>query len=122
MLQQQIPDDFVIATGTQYSVREFTNLAAKKLGLDLEWKGSGLDEYAVDGTGRRLVAIDKRYFRPTEVDSLVGDPTKAKLKLGWQAKTTFNELVEEMVSHDLREAERDALVKSHGHRINNPRE
>jgi GDPmannose 4,6-dehydratase len=122
MLQQETPEDFVIATGKQHSVREFTNLAAQKLQLELKWRGDGINEHAVDGLGRKIVAIDRRYFRPTEVDSLLGDPTKAKLKLGWQARTSFDELVEQMVSHDLREAERDALVSRHGHRIPNTHE
>src|SRR6266581_4251764 len=117
ILQQPEPDDFVIATGKQHSVRDFVNLAAAKLGIGLEWQGKGVDEHAVDASGKKVVAVDARYFRPTEVDSLVGDPAKAKEKLRWYAKTSFDQLVEEMVQHDLREAERDALVKKHGHRV-----
>ncbi len=119
MLQQPQPEDFVIATGRQHSVREFANLAAGRLGLKLTWRGKGADEHAVDAAGKKIVAVDLRYFRPTEVDSLLGDPTKAKQKLGWQAKTGFEQLVDEMVQNDLREAERDALVKKHGHRVHN---
>src|SRR6267378_1275966 len=117
MLQQPQPEDFVIASGIQHSVRDFVDLAARKLGLKLKWSGKGLDEKAVDGAGQVRVAVDPRYFRPTEVDSLVGDPARAKDKLGWRAKTSFEQLVEEMVQHDLREAERDALVKKHGHGV-----
>ncbi len=117
MLQQREPEDFVIATGKQHSVREFVNLAAEKLELRLKWQGKGTDEQATDPSGRRVVAVDPRYFRPAEVDTLVGDPAKAGQKLGWRAKTGFEQLVEEMAREDLREAERDALVKKHGHRV-----
>ena len=117
MLQQPQPEDFVIATGKQHSVREFVNLAAEKLELQLKWRGEGADEHATDASGKKLVAVDPRYFRPAEVDTLVGDPSKAREKLRWQAKTSFEQLVEEMVREDLREAERDALVKKHGHRV-----
>src|SRR5262252_1092412 len=89
MLQQPDPEDFVIATGQQHSVREFVDLAASQLGVRLRWTGKGLDEHAVDAAGRKIVAVDPRYFRPTEVDSLIGDPSKAKRKLGWEAKTSF---------------------------------
>ena len=115
MLQQAEPDDFVIASGKQHSVREFVEFAAAKLGLRLSWRGKGVDEHAIDTAGKRIVAVDPRYFRPTEVDSLLGDPSKARQKLGWHAKTTFEELVEEMVREDLRGAERDALLRKHGH-------
>ncbi len=117
MLQQPQPEDFVIATGKQHSVRDFINLAAARLDIRLEWRGKGAGEHAADASGKKVVAVDPRYFRPTEVDSLVGDPTRAKQKLHWQAKTSFEQLVEEMVREDLREAERDALVKKHGHRV-----
>ena len=117
MLQQPQPEDFVIATGKQHSVREFVNLAAEKLEVRLNWQGKGADEHATDASGKQLVAVDPRYFRLAEVDSLVGDPSKAREKLRWQAKTSFEQLVEEMVREDLREAERDALVKKHGHRV-----
>ena len=116
MLQQPQPEDFVIATGIQYNVRDFVDLAAQKLGIKLKWSGKGLDEKAVDGTGRVRVAVDPRYFRPAEVETLLGDPSKAKSKLGWSAKVSFEQLVEEMASEDLKAAERDELVKRHGHR------
>lgn len=119
ILQQPEPEDYVIATGKQHSVREFVNLAAEKLGIALSWGGRGAREHALDASGKKVVAIDQRYFRPTEVDNLLGDPSKAKKKLGWKAKTTFEQLVEEMARSDLREAERDALVKKHGHRVHN---
>ncbi len=116
MLQQAQPEDFVIATGEQHSVREFVAAAAAELGLQLSWRGEGKDEKAYDQNGRCVVAVDPRYFRPTEVDSLLGDASKAKAKLGWTPKVKFGELVVEMVREDLRAAERDALVKSHGHK------
>jgi GDPmannose 4,6-dehydratase len=116
MLQQPQPEDFVIATGEQHSVREFVEAAATELGIQLAWKGEGKDEKGYDQGGRCIVAVDPRYFRPTEVDSLLGDPAKAKAKLGWVPKVKFGELVAEMVREDLRAAERDELVKSHGHK------
>jgi GDPmannose 4,6-dehydratase len=122
MLQQAQAEDFVIATGKQYSVRDFVNLAAQKLGLKLAWRGKGVEEQGLDEKGRRIVAVDPRYFRPAEVETLLGDPSKAKAKLGWTAKTPFDTLVDEMVRADLREAERDALVQKHGHRVNLPHE
>ena len=97
MLQQDEPDDYVIATGKQYSVRDFVNRAAPYFGLNIEWIGEGLDEIAVDKVSKRtVVAVDERYFRPAEVESLLGDPTKAKEKLGWEPTTTFDQLVEDM--------------------------
>jgi GDPmannose 4,6-dehydratase len=117
MLQQAQPEDYVIATGKQYSVRDFVNLAAQKLEMTLAWKGAGAEEHAVDGKGRKVVAVDRRYFRPAEVDTLLGDPSKARSKLGWSAKTSFDTLVDEMVQADLKEAERDALVTRHGHKV-----
>jgi GDPmannose 4,6-dehydratase len=122
MLQQPDAQDYVIATGRQHSVRDFVNLAAQKLGLKLQWRGAGADEHALDGAGQRIVAVDRRYFRPAEVDTLLGDPSKAKAKLGWSAKTSFDALVEEMTREDLRDAERDALVKTHGHRVHRQHE
>jgi GDPmannose 4,6-dehydratase len=116
MLQQPQPEDFVIATGEQRSVREFVDAAARELGLRLRWVGQGLDEHALDEQGRRVVAVDPRYFRPTEVDSLLGDAAKAREKLGWQPKIGFDALVAEMVRADLASAERDELVKRHGYR------
>jgi GDPmannose 4,6-dehydratase len=114
MLQQDEPEDFVIATGEQHSVREFVVAAAKELGMQVTWKGKGAQEHGVDQKGRRIVAIDPRHFRPTEVDSLLGDAGKARRKLGWKPKIRFPELVAEMVREDLKEAERDRFVKQHG--------
>jgi GDPmannose 4,6-dehydratase len=122
ILQQPQPEDFVIATGEQHSVREFTNLAASRLGISLKWSGKGSDEHALDASGKKIVAVDPRYFRPTEIDSLLGDATKARQKLGWRAKIGFEQLVEEMAREDLREAERDALVMKHGHRVQKAQE
>lgn len=114
MLQQDKPEDFVIATGVQYSVREFVDIAAKELGMQVRWEGEGVDEKGYDDNGKCIVAVDPRYFRPTEVETLLGDPSKAKEKLGWTPRTTFSELVQEMVQEDLRIAERDELTKKHG--------
>jgi GDPmannose 4,6-dehydratase len=115
MLQQDQPEDFVIATGVQYSVRDFVNAAAKELGIEITWKGEGVDEKGYDAHGKCIVQVDPRYFRPTEVETLLGDPTKAKEKLGWVPKISFAELVSEMVREDLKSAERDELVKKHGY-------
>jgi GDPmannose 4,6-dehydratase len=136
----------VIATGKQHSVREFVELAARELGIDLVWDGNGLDEVGiVDGVdesrfsllshglngcsvtrfsdkikpGRVVVRVDAKYFRPTEVETLLGDPTKARQKLGWEPKISFEELVHEMVAHDLEEAQRDELCKKAGFPILN---
>jgi GDPmannose 4,6-dehydratase len=114
MLQQEQPEDFVIASGVQYSVRHFVDAAAKELGIKITWTGKGIKETAVDQHGKVIVKVDPRYFRPTEVETLLGDPTKAKQKLGWTPKITFDELVSEMVREDLKSAERDELVKKHG--------
>ena len=116
MLQQQQPEDFVIATGEQHSVREFVDVAARKLDLEIKWSGKGEDEKAVNEKGKTVVAVDPRYFRPAEVETLLGDPSKARSKLGWSARVSFEQLVEEMVTEDLKSAERDELVKRHGHR------
>lgn len=118
MLQQEMPEDFVIATGVQYSVREFVNAAAAELGILVRWEGSGVDEKGYDEDGNCIVSVDPRYFRPTEVETLLGDASKAMKKLGWKPKTTFEELVKEMVREDLKTAERDELVKSHGYYTN----
>jgi GDPmannose 4,6-dehydratase len=115
MLQQPRPEDFVIATGVQYSVRDFVNAAAHWSGLELHWQGSGVNECAFDGAGRCVVRVDPRYFRPTEVETLLGDATKAREKLGWSAKVPFADLVAEMMAADMAEAERDELVKRHGY-------
>jgi GDPmannose 4,6-dehydratase len=122
MLQQETPQDFVIATGEQYSVREFVKRCAALLQMDLIWSGTGVDEKAVDASGKTIIAVDPRYFRPTEVETLLGDPGKAKRELGWVPRTSFAELVREMVESDLKAAERDALVRKHGYDAYNVRE
>jgi GDPmannose 4,6-dehydratase len=115
MLQQAAPEDYVIATGEQYSVRTFVERAAAELGMKLRWSGAGLEEHAVDqATGRTVVRVDPRYFRPAEVDTLLGDASKARRQLGWTPKVTFAELVREMVESDWRLAQRDALVEREG--------
>jgi GDPmannose 4,6-dehydratase len=114
MLQQDQPQDYVIATGLQYSVREFIERAAEPLGIRLRWTGEGVDEQGIDTEGRVIVAVDPRYFRPAEVDTLLGDASKARRELGWKPRISFAELVSEMVTEDLKEAERDALVHKHG--------
>ncbi|KPK10267.1 MAG: GDP-mannose 4,6-dehydratase [Acidithiobacillales bacterium SG8_45] len=130
MLQQDTPDDFVIATGKQYSVRDFIDAAAKQLGLTLNWEGKGLSETGTVESilndavsehvfrelqpGDTIIRVDPKYFRPTEVETLLGDPSKAKKELGWTPKISFEELVSEMVLEDLKAAERDELVKRHG--------
>ncbi len=114
MLQQEEPEDFVIATGVQYSVRDFVNAAAAELGMKIEWRGKGVDEKGYDPAGKCIVAVDPRYFRPSEVETLLGDPSRAKEKLGWVPRITFPELVSEMMREDLKSAERDQLVKKHG--------
>ncbi|MDH3635807.1 MAG: GDP-mannose 4,6-dehydratase [Gammaproteobacteria bacterium] len=119
MLQQDEPDDFVIATGKQFSVRDFVNAAAEELSISITWKGEGAEEQGFDADGKCIVAVDPRYFRPTEVDSLLGDASKAREKLGWVPKTTFAELVAEMVRDDFKAAERDELVKDHGYKALN---
>ena len=118
MLQQDAPEDFVIATGVHYSVRDFVNAAAKELGIAIQWKGEGVNEKGYDAQGRCIVAVDPRYFRPAEVETLLGDSSKAQKKLGWKPQITFEQLVSEMVREDLRAAEKDELVKRHGYRAN----
>jgi GDPmannose 4,6-dehydratase len=128
MLQQETPEDFVIATGVQYSVRDFIRKSAAELGIALEFKGQGVDEKAVVSgitgdqapalkKGDVIVAVDPRYFRPAEVETLLGDPAKAKEKLGWVPEITLDEMVREMVAHDLGQARRHALLKTHGYQI-----
>lgn len=121
MLQQEKPEDFVIATGVQHSVREFVEVAAMELGMKILWEGNGANEkgyLSCPSTGQRLgepvVMVDSRYFRPTEVETLLGDPSKAQAKLGWVSKTTFRELVAEMIREDLNSAKRDELVRQNG--------
>jgi GDPmannose 4,6-dehydratase len=115
MMQQPEPDDYVIATGRQHSVRDFVSLAARELGMRLTWRGSGVDECGYDERGRCIVSVDPRYFRPTEVETLLGDASKARERLGWVAKTPFEDLVAEMVQEDLKTAQRDELIKRHGY-------
>jgi GDPmannose 4,6-dehydratase len=122
MLQQEKPEDFVIATGVQYSVRDFVDAAAKELGMSIRWDGHGVGEKGYDASGRCIVQVDPRYFRPTEVETLLGDPTKAREKLGWTPRTTFAQLVAEMASEDLKSAERDELIKKHGYKTMDYRE
>jgi GDPmannose 4,6-dehydratase len=114
MLQQKEPRDYLIATGEQHSVREFTTLAAKHLGIQITWDGSGVKEKGYDQHGRQVVSVEPRYFRPAEVETLMGDPSRARLELGWEPKISFESLVQEMVVEDLRNAERDVIVKQHG--------
>jgi len=116
MLQQDRPDDFVIATGRQYSVREFVDSAASELAMPIRWEGSGVDEKGYDTSGRCIVAVDPRYFRPTEVETLLGDASKAHQKLGWSPRISFAELVKEMVEADLSQARFDQQVEAHGHK------
>jgi GDPmannose 4,6-dehydratase len=131
MLQQPEPEDYVIATGEQHSVREFVEHAARELGIAIEWRGEGAAEEglvaaAPEGSGvrvgQRIVAIDPRYYRLAEVETLLGDPTKAREKLGWTPRTSFADLVREMVASDLDLARRDALVVDHGYRAHPPQE
>jgi len=134
MLQQEVADDFVIATGKQISVREFVRMAAAEAGLEIAFSGEGVDEIATitaihDASlspalqvGQVIVRVDPRYFRPAEVETLLGDPTKAKEKLGWQPEITVEEMCAEMVQHDLAEARATALLRRHGHTVQTPRE
>ncbi|MGY3404803.1 GDP-mannose 4,6-dehydratase [Bradyrhizobium sp. GM5.1] len=114
MLQQDKPEDFVIATGIQYSVRQFVETAAHEIDLRISWKGTGVNEKGCDAAGNCIVAVDSRYFRPTEVETLLGDASKARSKLGWQPRISFEELVKEMIGEDLKAAQRDELIKRHG--------
>jgi GDPmannose 4,6-dehydratase len=128
MLQQDNPQDYVIATGVQYSVREFIRKSAERLGVELAFEGKGVDEVArvasVAGdnapgvkAGDVIVRVDPRYFRPTEVETLLGDPSKAKRELGWIPEITLDEMITEMVDHDLSEAKQRALLKAHGYKV-----
>lgn len=123
MLQQDTPDDYVIASGEQYSVREFVEAAAEELGMKIRWQGAGVEETGIDETtGKTIVAVDPRYFRPAEVESLLGDASKAREQLGWAPRISFKELVREMVVADLKDAERDELCQSEGFRTFNRHE
>lgn len=117
MLQQEQPEDFVIATGVHYSVRDFVVAAAKEIGVEISWQGAGEHEKGYDAQGNCIVAVDPGYFRPTEVETLLGDASKAREKLGWQPCVSFAELVAEMMREDMKVAERDALVKKHGYMV-----
>ena len=115
MLQQDKPDDFVIATGLEYSVRDFINISYEYLGKKVRWEGSGINEKGYDSeTNALIVAVDSLYFRPTEVDALLGDPSKARQKLGWSPKTSLEDMVNEMMESDINIAKRDSLIKKHG--------
>ena len=115
MLQQNEPEDFCIATGVHYSVRDFVNIVAQELEINIQWKGGGIDEIGIDAsTGNTIVSVDERYFRPTEVETLLGDATKAKEKLGWEPKISFDEMVKEMTAADLKEAEKEKLYQDKG--------
>jgi len=116
MLQQQVPEDFVIATGVQYSVRQFIEKTAAALGMRLRWEGKGIDEVGY-WDDKPIVRVDPRYFRPTEVETLLGDPTKAKEKLGWTPEISLDEMVQEMVAADLADAQKHALLKQHGYQV-----
>jgi GDPmannose 4,6-dehydratase len=122
MLQQTNPEDFVIATGVQHSVRDFVNVAARELDMVIAWNGKGLDERGYDESGKCIVLVDSRYFRPTEVETLLGDASNAKEKLNWTPKISFDELVKEMVSVDFKNAQRDELMKNNGYQVNTPYE
>ncbi len=119
MLQQQEAKDYVIATGEQHSVREFVEVAAGLLGITIKWQSTGTDEKGIDQDGREIVAVDPRYYRPTEVETLLGDAGKARRELGWTPHTAFRDLVKEMVDEDLKIAQRDALVQKHGYSVYN---
>jgi GDPmannose 4,6-dehydratase len=116
MLQQPEPEDYVIATGRQFSVRHFVELAAAELGIRVTWRNSAVNEQGFDQRGRCIVRVDPRYFRPAEVETLLGDASKAKHKLGWEPRVTFEQLVAEMVREDFKLAQRDALLRQHGYR------
>jgi GDPmannose 4,6-dehydratase len=122
MLQQDEPEDFVIATGFQYSVRDFVSAAAQELEMPISWKGEGLNEKGYDASGNCIIAVDPRYFRPTEVETLLGDASKAKEKLGWTPRISFSELVREMVRADMNAAEREVLTTNHGFATFSPHE
>jgi GDPmannose 4,6-dehydratase len=128
MLQQEKPEDFVIATGQQVSVRTFVEKSAARLGISLEWRGADEKEEGVVSTvegldapgvkpGQTIVKVDPRYFRPAEVETLLGDPSKAKAKLGWVPEITLDQMVDEMVAHDLDGARRHALLQQHGYNV-----
>jgi GDPmannose 4,6-dehydratase len=112
MLQQESPEDYVIATGEQHTVREFIEAACEELDLQIQWKGKGIKEIGIDKDGKKIVSVDPKYFRPTEVDNLLGDSTKAKEKLNWKPKTTFKQLVKEMIDEDLKLAHKEEVYNN----------
>ena len=123
MLQQETPDDYVIATGEQHSVREFVEVCARELGIAIKWEGEGINEKGINlANNKTIVAVDPRYFRPTEVETLLGDPSKAKNSLGWEPKITFDRLVKEMIKIDLQEAKKDELCQKAGFQVYNKNE
>ena len=122
ILQQKRPDDFVIATGVQHSVRDFVNAAAEEMEMKIGWRGKGAEEKGYDAKGRAIVAVDPRYYRPSEVDALLGDAARARRQLKWKPRVPFRKLVAEMAREDLKAAERDALMRRHGHRAYGGRE
>jgi GDPmannose 4,6-dehydratase len=122
LLQQEKPEDYVIATGRQHSVRDFVDAAAREVDMEINWEGRGVQEKGYTDDGRCIVEVDPRYFRPAEVETLLGDPSKAKQKLGWEPRTSFSELVSEMMREDLKLAARDQLVNQHGFRFFNRHE
>jgi GDPmannose 4,6-dehydratase len=122
MLQQPLAEDYVIATGVQVTVRDFISAAAERLGMPIRWRGEGLLEEGIDGRGRVIVRVDPQYFRPTEVETLLGDASKARRNLGWSPATTLEQLVAEMVDEDLRSAEQTELVRQHGYSVFEVRE
>jgi len=123
MLQQNTPDDYVIATGIQHSVRQFVDACAKELGMTIKWEGKGIDEKGINpANNKTIVAVDPAYFRPTEVETLLGDPSKAKNNLGWEPKITFEQLVKEMTQSDLEEAKKDELCQRAGFKVFNQNE
>ena len=113
MLQQDKPEEYVIATGEQYSVREFVNFSAHELGINITWKGKGVNEKGYDHNGNLIVEVDARYFRPTEVQTLLGDPSKAKIKLGWAPEISFKEMISEMINYDLKKAKEEVLINNY---------
>ncbi|MBU3916685.1 GDP-mannose 4,6-dehydratase, partial [bacterium] len=120
ILQADEPEDFVLASGKTTKVRDFANMAFKEVGIDIEWKGKGVDEVGIDSsTGNTLIEVDKRYFRPTEVEVLLGDPRKAYEKLGWKHKHSLEDLVKDMVKADLREAQKNEHLKNGGYKVKN---
>jgi GDPmannose 4,6-dehydratase len=123
ILQHETPDDFVIAAGETHEVREFAALAFREAGIELEWQGEGLNEKGIDvRTGKSLVEVDPRYFRPTEVDLLLGDPSKAERLLGWKRKVTFEELARRMVRHDMELFRKNTLIRDAGYEVRYPLE